>query len=62
MNDGSGPYLRVEVTLAMAIITGADRVLNEDMLDVTLAFGLGIKDGAAIDAGIHVVGGEAARA
>jgi len=50
-NDGTGPYLRAEVTIAMAVITSGDHVLNDDMLDTTLAFGVGIADGDRIDAG-----------
>lgn len=51
-HDGSGPYLRVEVTLAMAIVKSDDTILNNDMLDVTLAFGRALADGPAIDGGL----------
>lgn len=51
-HDGSGPYLRVEVTLAMAIVKSDDTILNDDMLDTTLAFGRPLADGPAIDGGL----------
>ena len=50
-DDGTGPYLRVEVNIAAALVTQDDRLLNGDMVDVTLAFGRGISDGPAIAAG-----------
>jgi len=50
-DDGTGPYLRVEATIAAAIVTKDDRLLHGDLVDVTLAFGCGISDGPAIDAG-----------
>lgn len=50
-HDGSGPYLRVEVTLAMAIVKSDGTILNDDMLDTTLAFGRPLADGPAIDGG-----------
>lgn len=41
------PYLRVEVTLALAVVTEGDRILHDDMADLTMAFGCPIADGPA---------------
>ena len=50
--DGSGPYIRFEVTIAAAIVKRDDTILNDDMLDTTLVFGRPLADGPAIDAGL----------
>ncbi len=52
MTDGSGPYIRFEVTIAAAIVKRDDTILNDDMLDTTLVFGRPLADGPAIDAGL----------
>jgi hypothetical protein len=47
-HDGTGPYLRVEITVGVAIVKRDNKLLNRDFVDATLIFGRAIAGGEQV--------------